>query len=176
MRHVAQTITSLAILFSLLAFGSARAQGTAELTLDGPDTRRSVTLDAHFATGVDSLRGEADTFALYFYDEAYGESMKWAWIARTGGKPSPGTYAFATLSRGGPLADEAFTLGGELNASERGRPTMLVSTQEGTLTIDAVTADRIEGSFEVDNLMGGTITGTFSAPHGTFHGTRGPGG
>lgn len=167
---------SLAFLIPLLTFGSAQAQGTAELTLDGPDTSRTVSLDAHFASGVDSMRSGDDTFALYLYDEAYGESIKWAWIARTGGAPSPGTYAFSTLSRGGPLADSTFTLGGELNASKRGRPTMMVSTKGGTLTIDTATEDRIEGSFQVENLMGGTIRGTFSAPRGTFQGTRSPGG
>lgn len=176
MRRLAQTVLPFAVLLSLLAPRTAHAQGTAELTLDGPETSRTAVLDAHFATGVDSLRGGENTFALYFYDEAYGESQKWAWIARTGGSPSPGTYTFSTLTRGGPLADSTFTLGGELNASERGRPVMLVSTQGGTLTIDTATEDRIEGSFQVDNLMGGTITGTFNAPRGTFRGTRGPGG
>lgn len=171
-----QTGIGFAFLVLLLTFGSARAQGSAELQLEGPDIDRSLTLNAHFATGIDSLRGGDETFALYLYDESYEESADWMWIARTGEVPTTGTHQFNTLSRGGPLGDEDFTLGGELNGTDSERLTMLVSTSEGTLTIRRVTEDRIEGTFQVTNLMGGTITGTFEAPRGEFHGTRGPGG
>ncbi|WP_141491521.1 hypothetical protein [Longimonas halophila] len=176
MSHHTQTGIGFAFLVLLLTFGSAQAQGSAELQLESPEIDRSVTLNAHFATGIDSLRGGTEAFALYLYDESYEESADWMWIARTGGVPSTGTHRFSTLSRGGPLDDEDFTLGGELNAADSERLTMLVSTSEGLLTIRSVTEDRIEGTFQVTNLMGGTITGTFEAPRGTFHGTRGPGG
>jgi len=77
--------------------------------------------------------------------------------------------------RGGPLAEETFKLGGELGTTDDGRVNMLVS-QDGSLTITSSTAERVQGTFEVNNVLGGTITGEFDAPRGAFHPTRGPGG
>lgn len=178
-------LLSFAIACTLLPLVAAASadppSGSAQLTIKMEESTQTLSMNAHFATGVDSLRGEEQVFALYFYsDSQLSNSMKWAWISRpaadTDAPPETGTYSFATLPRGGALPDNGFIFGGEINESTESRPMMLVSSQGGSFTITASTEDRVEGTFEVENLFGGTITGEFSAPRGTFTVVRGPGG
>jgi len=159
---------------STLQGSESVAPGTATLTLENQSGTQTAEMSAHFSTGYDSLRSDS-AFVLYLYDGSFSESSQWAWVARTAERPTNGSYSFSPLMRGGPLAEETFKLGGELGTTDDGRVNMLVS-QDGSLTITSSTAERVQGTFEVNNVLGGTITGEFDAPRGAFHPTRGPGG